>query len=160
MSINSSSGKYDLQRRKNFSSTFATLVLSISFRRISFPRFDSKTCSYFSSSIIKNSLPISTIFVLSISSKSSFNDAVSFLGFLIAAMNKFVSTKNRRMLFLDFFFDVTSHLANYRIDVDIFKVFLKLFRQFFNVYFFDYQKIVFYVCYEQLGTFIQLQFLT
>ncbi len=78
-----------------------------------------------------------------ISSISSLSDAVSLLGFLMAAINRFVSTKNRRMLFPDLFFDVTSHPANYCIDVDFLEVFLKLFRQFFDVYFFDDQEVVF-----------------
>jgi len=46
-----------------------------------------------------------------------------------------------------FFLDVTSHPSNYCIDVDILEIFLKLFRQFFDVYFFDYQEIVFHVSY-------------
>lgn len=45
----------------------------------------------------------------------------------MAAINKFVSTKNRRMFFPDFFFNVTTHLADYHIDVNFLKVFLKLF---------------------------------
>src|SRR3972149_1392697 len=121
MSINSSSGKYNLQMRKNFSSTSTTSVLSI----------------------IRNSLPISAIVVSSIMSKSSLSEVVSFLGFLMVAMNRSVSTKNRRVLFPDFFFDFTSHLANYVIDIDVFEIFLKLFRQFFYFYFFDDQKVIF-----------------
>src|SRR5659263_600257 len=155
MSINSSSGKYDLQRRRNFSLTSINSVLSISFWMISFPRFDSKICAYFSISIIKNSLPMSVIDASSISSKSSLNEFVSFLGFLMAAINKFVSTKNSRMFFSDFFFNVTSHLTGYRIDIYILKIFLKLICQCFDVYFFDNQKVIVDVCDEQFRALVE-----
>jgi len=72
----------------------------------------------------------------------------------MAAINKFVSTKNSRMFFPDFFFNVTSHLTNYGIDVDILKIFLKLFFQFLDIYFFDNQQVIFNICYEQFRAYV------